>query len=136
MTRPNTFRAQLPCPDCDRESLLTVCVLGGHADGRHDGRIAECSNCWQRRALLIATAKSRLRATGDFATWGGSGQETWLGVPLSRDDDDAFESALQSELLRLGVPTAEARDEAARVSVLVTGGQHRVLTDELVPASA
>lgn len=133
MTPITTMRAQLPCPTCGVLGPRTVTVRAqapaselveagaarGLPGGSHPGLVSDCTACWTRRADRIADARHRLQATGELASLGPGREDAWLGVPLSRCEEE-FACAFASALMKtaVGPPAAEPEVQEIRLRKL------------------
>ena len=128
MTPLTTLRVSLPCPACGVVGPLTLAVRTpspaselveagasrGLPGGSHAGVLSDCGSCWSRRADSIATARQTLQARGEFTSLGPGQEDAWLGVPLSRSEEDfenAFASALMKAPRHLPLPAAPRVEE-------------------------
>lgn len=144
MTPLTHVRVDLPCPSCGERRRLVVALClpatstrvadpgdAGMPEGHHRGELFECPKCWCRRVEVMQDEKRRLRASGELGRLAGEGQDTWLGVPLGRDDDGAFEGAVASALLKAGLGPP-----SVPVELRLRDGQAALEREPLVPAGA
>lgn len=124
-----TVRAKLPCPACGAVGTRIVAVRaptpstevvelssrGGLPAGSHVGSVSECEGCWSRRADRIAAARRRLTTDGRLTTLGPAREDAWLGVPLSRCEEQ-FGTAFASALLK-GARGEALPPESGRVTI-------------------
>ena len=126
MSIPTTLSVKWPCPSCDEtgERIVSLRVDAGPSsqvhraggptdlpDGVHLGTAASYTNCWQRRALALDSARATLQEADQEPPSAGD------GVVDGDTDSDDYSRAVSAELQALGIPSEDSFDSVVLVSI-------------------